>query len=452
MAEGPEPAARIVLGCIQALGRPGAVGCILGTGSELQLVVTLEAQRASAASQRAVQEALGCGAPSGPLHVGFAAACRSGGPALGQAFDRVVFALGVEDLVSAGWLVPVRLRALEDGGEGDAAERVARAWLREAGSRPTLALAPSPAVGEALCAAVNRLAGLPCAAAVGERTRAGRRARLTSALASGELRLLATASGGVEGLDVPAVSCLLLLRRFRSDAAFARAVGRCLRPWPPEKADCLVLDWAGSAARRTLHPPVALFGPRRRAPGPQHPAGGDSGVPTTPRPHPAPRAEAPGRPGLAWAQVAPGVFLLGLPPVRSPEGPVVARDLVVRRLAGGSWAAEERSRPAGVGRGASVRRLWTSVPGSSLGRATAFGAAETALASDPAAHRFASASAAWRRPNAKASPAQVELLGQLGAEAPDGLDRASAAERIAVALARRRLVREIREASRDEGR
>jgi superfamily II DNA or RNA helicase/HKD family nuclease len=89
---------------------------------------------------------------------------------------------------------------------------------------------------------LNR-AGLPAACVVGE-TQAEERRRAPQRLASGELCALVTVDLYNEGVDLPGVDTLLLLRPTQSPVLFQQQIGRGLR-LAPGKESCLVLDFVG---------------------------------------------------------------------------------------------------------------------------------------------------------------------------------------------------------------
>jgi superfamily II DNA or RNA helicase/HKD family nuclease len=86
-------------------------------------------------------------------------------------------------------------------------------------------------------------AGLPAACVVGE-TPPEERRRAPQRLASGELCALVTVDLFNEGVDIPSVDTLLLLRPTQSPVLFQQQIGRGLR-LAPGKESCLVLDFVG---------------------------------------------------------------------------------------------------------------------------------------------------------------------------------------------------------------
>lgn len=89
---------------------------------------------------------------------------------------------------------------------------------------------------------LNR-AGLPAACVVGT-TAAEERRRAPQRLQSGELCALVTVDLYNEGIDLPMVDTLLLLRPTQSPVLFQQQIGRGLR-LAPGKESCLVLDFVG---------------------------------------------------------------------------------------------------------------------------------------------------------------------------------------------------------------
>lgn len=89
---------------------------------------------------------------------------------------------------------------------------------------------------------LNR-AGLPAACVVGT-TAPEERRRAPQRLLSGELCALVTVDLYNEGIDLPMVDTLLLLRPTQSPVLFQQQIGRGLR-LSPGKESCLVLDFVG---------------------------------------------------------------------------------------------------------------------------------------------------------------------------------------------------------------
>ncbi len=86
-------------------------------------------------------------------------------------------------------------------------------------------------------------AGFRAMAVTGETDR-GLRARIPGMLARRELTAVFTCDLYNEGVDLPDVDCLLLLRPTQSPVLFQQQIGRGLR-LAPEKVSCLILDFVG---------------------------------------------------------------------------------------------------------------------------------------------------------------------------------------------------------------
>jgi superfamily II DNA or RNA helicase/HKD family nuclease len=125
------------------------------------------------------------------------------------------------------------------------AKLVVREWMRLA-SEPrqsrALVFCVSVAHAEFMTDWLNR-AGLPAACVVGH-TSPDERRRAPLRLASGEVCALVTVDLYNEGVDLPMVDTLLLLRPTHSPVLFQQQLGRGLR-LAPKKESCLVLDFVG---------------------------------------------------------------------------------------------------------------------------------------------------------------------------------------------------------------
>jgi superfamily II DNA or RNA helicase len=86
-------------------------------------------------------------------------------------------------------------------------------------------------------------AGIPAMAVTGE-TESAIRSAVPGRLASGELKVVCTCDLYNEGVDLPDVNTLLLLRPTQSPVLFEQQLGRGLR-LAPDKESCLVLDFVG---------------------------------------------------------------------------------------------------------------------------------------------------------------------------------------------------------------
>lgn len=122
---------------------------------------------------------------------------------------------------------------------------VVKEWTRLAADpkrSKALVFCVSVAHAEFMTEWFNR-AGLPAACVVGA-TAADERRRAPQRLASGELCALVTVDLYNEGVDLPLVDTLLMLRPTQSPVLFQQQLGRGLR-LSPNKDSCLVLDFVG---------------------------------------------------------------------------------------------------------------------------------------------------------------------------------------------------------------
>ncbi len=125
------------------------------------------------------------------------------------------------------------------------ARLVINEWRRlasDARQSRTIVFCVSVAHAEFMTAWLNR-EGLPAACVVGTTAMEERR-RAPQRLESGELCALVTVDLYNEGIDLPMVDALLLLRPTQSPVLFQQQIGRGLR-LAPGKESCMVLDFVG---------------------------------------------------------------------------------------------------------------------------------------------------------------------------------------------------------------
>jgi superfamily II DNA or RNA helicase/HKD family nuclease len=151
------------------------------------------------------------------------------------------------DFSSVPWNQPGEVQAVERlvTGNDVRARLVVNEWRRlTADPRRGRALVFCVSVAHArfMTDRLNR-AGLPAACVVGE-TDAEERRRAPQRLAEGELCALVTVDLFNEGVDLPFVDTLLLLRPTQSPVLFQQQIGRGLR-LAEGKESCLVLDFVG---------------------------------------------------------------------------------------------------------------------------------------------------------------------------------------------------------------
>lgn len=195
---------------------------------------------------------------------------RLDGKGLGAYFDRLLLGPTVATLIADGYLSPYRLfapgtidtHALHHvAGDFNRAEvsaamgastvvgdAVATYQRHAAGGRALVfawSLEASRRLAEAFCAA-----GVPAAHVDGE-TPADERKRAMAAFRAGELRVLCNVDLFGEGLDVPAVDAVFLLRPTDSLGLYLQQCGRGLRP-SPGKVEVRLFDHVGNWTRHGL--------------------------------------------------------------------------------------------------------------------------------------------------------------------------------------------------------
>jgi superfamily II DNA or RNA helicase/HKD family nuclease len=153
------------------------------------------------------------------------------------------------DLAGVPWGEAGELPALRQALEanGARAQLVMREWERLAGrSRMQRALAFCVSIEHAeFMARAFGEAGLK-AACITSKTPPEERERAPHRLRDGgDLQVLVTVDLYNEGIDLPFVDTLLLLRPTQSPVVFQQQLGRGLRLNPPHKDSCLVLDFVG---------------------------------------------------------------------------------------------------------------------------------------------------------------------------------------------------------------
>jgi superfamily II DNA or RNA helicase/HKD family nuclease len=151
------------------------------------------------------------------------------------------------DFSEVPWDKPGEREAVDNlvTGNDVRARLVVNEWRRlasDAKQSRAVVFCVSVAHAEFMTAWLNR-AGLPSACVVGT-TPAEERRRAPQRLLSGELCALVTVDLYNEGIDLPMVDTLLLLRPTQSPVLFQQQIGRGLR-LSPGKESCLVLDFVG---------------------------------------------------------------------------------------------------------------------------------------------------------------------------------------------------------------
>ncbi len=195
---------------------------------------------------------------------------RLDGKGLVEYFDRLILGPSVADLIAQGYLSDYRLFA-PGTVNTDAMHRVAgdfnkaevatamgtstvvgdavKTYQKDAAGGRALVFVWSLDASRALAQAFNE-AGIPAAHVDGE-TDTDERKRAMAQFRAGELRVLCNVDLFGEGLDVPAVDAVFLLRPTDSLGLYLQQVGRGLRP-SPGKAHVRIFDHVGNWTRHGL--------------------------------------------------------------------------------------------------------------------------------------------------------------------------------------------------------
>ncbi len=257
-----EPAAPVQVASVQTLARRAVPAA--------DLVVIDEAHHARAAQWRAVLEAL----PKAKLLGVTATPARLDGKGLGieagGLFDALVVWPGIAELTREGFLSPARCFAPAQrldlsgvrtrGGDyaaGDLEQVMAPSitgdavaeYRQRADHLPALAFCVSVAHAQAVAEAF-RAAGYRARAVHGGLSMAERDAAI-GGLATGAVEVLASCDLVSEGLDVPAVGAVILLRPTKSLVLHMQQVGRGLRP-AAGKRELTMLDHVGNTLAHGL--------------------------------------------------------------------------------------------------------------------------------------------------------------------------------------------------------
>lgn len=278
MAERNQTLAPVLVGSIQTLASERRRSMLRNVG----LIVVDECHRSVAASYRGLLDAW-----PDALALGVTATMsRSDDLALGDVWQDVVYRRtiaqslrgegndGVPTLVR-----PVGVRVVVDDldlrrvkvsrgdyADGDlgravadsmAPQMIAKAYREQCADRQGIVFAPTVDSARVIADALS--AEGFSAALVHGGTPAGERSAVLDAFRSGSVRVLCNCAVFTEGTDLPMASVCVIARPTKHSGLYIQMVGRVLRLWPG-KADALVLDVAGAAARHSLDARIELFG------------------------------------------------------------------------------------------------------------------------------------------------------------------------------------------------
>ena len=254
--------AKVLVASLRSL-HPDRLGHVLA-GRDLGLVIYDECHHAPADDNLRVLRQLGAFEPDWPgTLLGFTATtARGDGKGLDQVFERIVYTKTLPELISAGYLAPLKgfristaadLTRLAPGvtdlSEEHLAEAVdiedrnalvARSIQELARDRRTIVFCVTVNHARNLSRALNAV-GVPAGIVHGAMAAADR-ARALAEFRAGRTQVIANVAVLTEGFDDPGVSCIAMARPTRSEGLYAQCIGRGTR-LADGKQDCLILDF-----------------------------------------------------------------------------------------------------------------------------------------------------------------------------------------------------------------
>lgn len=271
--------APIVVASVQTLARSKRLEQL--AQSKYGLVIIDEAHHAAAQSYRSIIERLGCGDPWGPLLVGVTATPDRGDKVrLDDVFEKIVFEVGLLDLIGQGYLCDIRAvrvqienlnldavkrvhgdfaadeleKALEDA---DQPANTALAIREHAPDRKAIVFTASVSLAQETTAELLGL-GISAEWVSGEMAMIDRRAVLER-FRIGRTQVVCNCMVLTEGFDAPDVDCVVIARPTASRSLYQQMAGRGLRT-APGKADCLLIDVVGVTEKHDLQSSASLAG------------------------------------------------------------------------------------------------------------------------------------------------------------------------------------------------
>lgn len=230
-------------------------------------VIIDEAHRSAAPSYRMVWDRVREQNPKAQLIGLTATPYRADGQALGDIYDALVEVATTTELMSLGYLVPIRTvvgehldlsgvrTVMGDFDKKEIAEVMDREvlvghivdeWMSRAKGRSTICFAQSIPHSRHIVDQFSA-AGIAAEHLDGSREMKSERPRILERLASGETTIVSNFGVLVEGFDCPRVSCMIGARATKSRGLWRQMVGRILRP-DEGKCDAIFLDHASLTA------------------------------------------------------------------------------------------------------------------------------------------------------------------------------------------------------------
>jgi superfamily II DNA or RNA helicase len=268
---------RVVVASIQTLCRPNRLNQVT---PDFTLVVTDEAHHAIAASYRRIYDHVGAGAANGPYHLGVTATpARTDKHDLADVFKRIIYEIGMCDLIESGYLCDLRGKTIDLGVNLDrvkvragdfkpeqltramidahAPKLIANAYLEYGAGRRAIAFLPGVEMAERVCKSLA-VAGMASALVTAE-TPLNVRQETYAGLRAGTISVVSNCMVLTEGFDEPSVDCIIVGRPTTSLPLYMQMVGRGARLCAG-KADCLIIDITGVSKRHKIQSLSDLFG------------------------------------------------------------------------------------------------------------------------------------------------------------------------------------------------
>ena len=275
-AEQDEVGAQVVIASVQTLAHAARLARIV---PNFTTVVVDECHHAVAPSYIRVLQHVRAFEADGPLVLGVSATpYRADGTGLDEVFEKTVYDRDLLSMIREGWLVdlvgvPVTVQANFDrigskknnaSGSGlddiqaenilmaaNVSDIVVHSYREHALGRRALVFTPGVRSAREMAGVFNR-AGI-AAEAIVEDTTIPERRKILERLREGTTRVVSNCLVLTEGLDAPAVDCIVIARPTKGRGLYTQMVGRGTRPSPATgKKDCIVLDLAGATRRHEL--------------------------------------------------------------------------------------------------------------------------------------------------------------------------------------------------------
>jgi ATP-dependent helicase IRC3 len=241
------------------------------------LVPPKELQKASPYARTALREWWNVTKPQRLLLGVTATPQRSDAVGLEWSYREIVFERTLRWMIDQGYLSPLSGYVVETGVNLDAVRRVAGdyviddlanavdtpelnrlavdAWLRYADERRTIAFSVNVQHAINLAAEFRRRGIAADSVAGSDRDRDER----VKEFRNGDLDVLVNCDLLTEGVDIPEIECVILVKPTQSQSKYMQMIGRGSRLFPG-KTDCIIIDCVGVARKHALITCGDLFG------------------------------------------------------------------------------------------------------------------------------------------------------------------------------------------------